>query len=74
MLAQGDADKAVTYLTAANVSAPADPAIQYHLAVALSRTGRGADAQAMLEKLIGSGAAFADKAQAEKLLAELKHS
>jgi cellulose synthase operon protein C len=74
LLAQGDGNKAVTYLSAANSSAPADPAIQYHLAVALSRTGRGADAQAMLEKLLGSGAAFADKIQAEKLLAELKHS
>jgi putative PEP-CTERM system TPR-repeat lipoprotein len=74
LLAQGDAGKAVTYLTAANVSAPGDPAIQYHLAVALHRAGRGADAQTMLEKLLGSGASFADKAQAEKLLAELKHS
>lgn len=74
LLAQGDAGKAVTYLTAANVSAPADPAIQYHLAVALHRIGRSADAQAMLEKLLGSGAAFADKPQAVKLLAELKHS
>ena len=73
LLAQGQADKAVTYLTAANVSAPADPAIQYHLAVALHRAGHSADAQAMLEKLLGSGAAFADKAQAQKLLAELKH-
>src|SRR5271154_22744 len=74
LLAQGDGDKAVTYLSAANSSAPADPAIQYHLAVALSRTGHGPDAQAMLEKLLGSGAAFADKVQAEKLLAELRHS
>jgi predicted Zn-dependent protease len=74
LLAQGDTDKAVTYLTAANVSAPADPAIQYHLAVALHRSGRAADAETMLEKLLGSGASFADKAQAEKLLAELKHS
>jgi hypothetical protein len=28
----------------------------------------------MLEKLLGSGASFADKPQAEKLLAEIKHS
>lgn len=74
LLAQGDTTKAVTYLSAANVSAPADPAIQYHLAVALQRAGRGADAQTMLEKLLGSGAPFADKADAEKLLAQLKHS
>ena len=50
LLAQGNADKAVTYLTAANVSAPANPAIQYHLAVALNRLGRNADAQAMLSR------------------------
>ncbi|MGH7047264.1 MAG: XrtA/PEP-CTERM system TPR-repeat protein PrsT [Stellaceae bacterium] len=72
LLAQGDAGKAVTYLTAANVSAPTDPAIQYHLAVALHRVGRSGDAEAMLEKLLASGAAFADKAQAQKLLADLK--
>jgi predicted Zn-dependent protease len=74
LLAQGDTNKAMTYLTAANVSAPTDPAIAYHLAVALHRAGRAADAQAMLEKLLGSGAAFADKPRAEKLLAEIKHS
>ncbi len=74
LVAQGDAGKAVTYLTAANVSAPADPAIAYHLAVALHRVGRTADAQTMLEKLLGSGGSFADKPQAEKLLAEIKHS
>jgi putative PEP-CTERM system TPR-repeat lipoprotein len=74
LLAEGDAGKAVTYLTAANVSAPADPAIAYHLAVALNRSGRAADAQTMLEKLLGSGAAFADKPNAEKLLADIKHS
>ncbi|HEY2540896.1 MAG TPA: tetratricopeptide repeat protein, partial [Stellaceae bacterium] len=74
LLAQGNTWKAVTYLTAANVSAPADPAIAYHLAVALHRAGRAADAQAMLEKLLGTGASFADKPEAEKLLAEIKHS
>jgi Flp pilus assembly protein TadD len=72
LLAQGDTGKAVTYLTAANVSAPTDPAIQYHLAVALQKVGRSADAQAMLEKLLGSGASFTDKADAEKLLQQLK--
>jgi cellulose synthase operon protein C len=74
LLAQGDAGKAVTYLTAANVSAPTDPSIQYHLAVALHRVGRSTDAETMLEQLLGSGASFADKPQAQKLLAELKHS
>ena len=71
-LAQGEADKALTYLSAASLSAPSNPDIQYHLAVALHRVGRQADAQAMLENLLGSGVSFSDKAEAEKLLQELK--
>jgi cellulose synthase operon protein C len=74
LLAQGEANKAVTYLSAASVSAPSNPDIQYHLAVALNRVGRTADAQTTLETLLGSGAAFSDKAEAEKLLQELKGS
>jgi putative PEP-CTERM system TPR-repeat lipoprotein len=72
LLAQGEADKAVTYLSAASLSAPRNPDIQYHLAVALHRTGRAADAQATLESLLGSGVPFSDKAAAEKLLQQLK--
>ena len=60
------------YLYAASGSAPKNPDIQYHLAVALNRLGRTADAQAMLETLLGSGVSFTDKADAEKLLQELK--
>lgn len=74
LLAQGEADKAVTYLSAASVSAPSNPDIQYHLAVALNRAGRTADAQTTLETLLGSGATFSDKAEAEKLLQQLKRS
>jgi cellulose synthase operon protein C len=72
LLAQGESDKAVTYLSAANLSAPSNPDIQYHLAVALHRAGRQADAQSTLETLLGSGVSFSDKAEAEKLLQELK--
>lgn len=72
LLAQGEADKAITNLTAANSAAPRNPDIQYHLAVALQRVGRPADARVMLETLLGSGASFTDKADAEKLLQELK--
>ena len=74
LLAQGDAQKALTYLSAAGLSAPGNPDIQYHLAVALHRVGRRADARATLENLLGSGALFSDKAEAEKLLQELKRS
>jgi putative PEP-CTERM system TPR-repeat lipoprotein len=74
LLAQGEADKAMTYLSAANSAAPANPDIQYHLAVALQHLGRSADAQAMLEILLGSGVSFTDRAEAERLLQDLKHS
>jgi cellulose synthase operon protein C len=74
LLAQGEADKAMTYLSAANSAAPANPDIQYHLAVALQHLGRSADAQEMLEKLLGSGVSFPDRAEAERLLQDLKHS
>jgi cellulose synthase operon protein C len=73
LLAQGEADKALTYLSAASRSAPQNPDIQYHLAVALNRLGRTADAQAKLETLLGSGVTFSDRAEAEKLLQQLKH-
>jgi putative PEP-CTERM system TPR-repeat lipoprotein len=72
LLAQGEADKALTYLSTASLSAPTNPDIQYHLIVALNRLGRNADAQAKLETLLGSGVAFPDRAEAEKLLQQLK--
>jgi putative PEP-CTERM system TPR-repeat lipoprotein len=72
LLAQGDTGKAITYLSAASLSAPNNPDIQYHLAVALQRAGRRADAQVTLENLLASGVSFSDKAEAEKLLQELK--
>jgi len=72
LLAQGETDKAMPYLNAASSAAPHNPDILYHLAVALQRVGRPADALAMLETLLGSGVSFTDKADAEKLLQELK--
>jgi putative PEP-CTERM system TPR-repeat lipoprotein len=72
LLAQGEADKALTYLSVASLSAPKNPDIQYHLAVALNRLGRNADAQARLETLLGSGVTFSDKPDAERLLQQLK--
>jgi tetratricopeptide (TPR) repeat protein len=72
LLAQGEAGKALTHLSAASLVAPKNPDIQYHLAVALNRLGRTAEAQATLETLLGPGASFSDKAEAEKLLQQLK--
>ena len=74
LLSHGEAERALTYLSAANRGAPENPDIQYHLAVALGRLGRTADAQATLETLLGSGVAFSDRSEAEKLLQQLKRS
>jgi putative PEP-CTERM system TPR-repeat lipoprotein len=72
LLAQGAADEALAYLSAANFADPKDPDIQYRLAVAFNRLGRTVDAQARLETLLGSGVTFSDRAEAEKLLQQLK--
>ena len=74
LLAQGDTEKALSHLEAATVASPGNPDIRYHVAVALGRAGRTNDARAVLEKLLGSGMPFANKADAEKLLGELKRS
>jgi tetratricopeptide (TPR) repeat protein len=71
---RGQADAALSYLDAANLRAPQDLDIQYHLAVALYRAGRAADARILLEKLLGSFVSFADRAEAERLMQELKRS
>ena len=72
LLAQGKTDEALRRLTAASAAAPGIPSIQYHLAVAQERSGNAAGARATLRKLLASGAAFADKPAAEKLLQQLK--
>jgi predicted Zn-dependent protease len=74
LLEQGEADTGLAYLSAANLRAPRNLDVQYHLAVALHRVGRAADARAVLENLLGSGNSFADRAEAEKLMQELKRS
>jgi putative PEP-CTERM system TPR-repeat lipoprotein len=72
LLAQGDTATALTYLNEARDEAPGAPQIKYHLAVALQRAGHNDDARHLLETLLGSDAAFKDRADAEKLLAQLK--
>ena len=72
LLAQGDIQAALPHLEAARAALPGNPEIQYHVAVALQRSGRVSDARAMLEKLLSSGMSFTSKADAEKLLDELK--
>jgi Flp pilus assembly protein TadD len=72
LLEQGDVQAALPHLEAASAAMPGNPEIQYHVAVALQRSGRASDARAVLEKLLSSNVSFASKAEAEKLLNELK--
>jgi putative PEP-CTERM system TPR-repeat lipoprotein len=72
LLAQGDTQKALIHLEAASTAMPGNAEINYHFAVALGRAGRAADARAILEQVLSSGAAFTGKAEAEKLLQDLK--
>jgi cellulose synthase operon protein C len=70
MMAQGDNGDAIKYLKLAGASS-SDPDIRYHLAVALQRNGQSADAKALLESILGSGANFQSKPDAQKLLQDL---
>ena len=73
MVAQGDAAGGMPYLKAAAYGLPQDANVQFHLAVALSRTGKVGDAREMLAKLANSDGGDAEaKAQATQYLKELK--
>jgi cellulose synthase operon protein C len=72
VLAQGDTERAVKQLEVASAAVPDDPEVKYHLAVALHRLGKTADARLVLQQLLSSGASFTSKADAEKLLNELQ--
>ncbi len=67
----GDPKAAVPLLSTAHAQAPADPGIAYHLAVALAGSGQRAEAQALLQPLVGGTQAFGEKGDAQKLLASL---
>jgi tetratricopeptide (TPR) repeat protein len=71
VLAQGDAANALPLLRAA-AQGRAEPAIAYHYAAALARSGQTAAAVATLRPLLAEGArGFDEKPQAARLLAEL---
>lgn len=66
------ADEAVPLLRKAVKDAPKVATIQYHLAVALSRSGDKAGARATLEALRASGARYPEQRAAQRLSAELE--
>ncbi len=71
LVQQGEPGVALGLLRKAVAAAPGDPAIRYHLAVALKNNGHRDEAIKLLASLIAERATFDDKQAAEKLLAEL---
>ncbi|MGH7111808.1 MAG: XrtA/PEP-CTERM system TPR-repeat protein PrsT [Stellaceae bacterium] len=71
LVRQGQAAKGLALLRSASASQPANPAVQYHLAVALNDTDHPAEARKLLASLIGRKIKFDDEPAAQKLLASL---
>jgi putative PEP-CTERM system TPR-repeat lipoprotein len=64
---QKDVANGLSYLRRAHDLRSSDPAISYHLVVALDANGKRNDARALLKSLLASGKAFPDKQSAIKL-------
>jgi putative PEP-CTERM system TPR-repeat lipoprotein len=71
LVSTGKAGDGLPYLRRASAALPQNASITYHLAAALGATGQKDEARTILEKLLQSGGAFDDKADAQHLLATL---
>lgn len=65
-------EKALAILEKAASAAPGTASIQYHLAVAMARTGNNTGARTVLGKLLRSNARFQERDVANKLYIDLK--
>ena len=72
LLKKGDLGSAKPYLSSAGAQLPNNPDVQYHLATLLYREGKSPEARAILEKITAPQAKFDSKADAMKLLEEIK--
>ena len=68
---QGQADRGLALLRDARLRDSADPEIRYHLAAALAKTGRTAEAREEVAQALKGGASFAGIEDARKLQTEL---
>lgn len=71
LLHDGDVDKAIELLAQAASSAPDNPEIGYHYAVALHRAGDMAGARTQLDRVLASDAQFDGRDDAEALRRDL---
>ena len=71
LVEDGKVEEGLGYLTRAASGPKADPEIRYHLAAALARGNRKAEARQMLEELLNSPAKFPSRTEASGLLSQL---
>ena len=72
MVTGGNAADGLPLLRQADTLRPNTPTIQYHLAVALNATGHPGDAASVLDPLVNGTTAFPERADAKRLLDQLK--
>lgn len=72
LVQQGKVQDAIPLLTRAAQAMPSVPAAQYHLATALARGGRSAEARTLLQKLLATQVRFSERQQAGALLKSLE--
>jgi putative PEP-CTERM system TPR-repeat lipoprotein len=71
LLQQGDAKRGADLLRRAVEARPNDPAIRYHYAAALAKTGETERARRELSRLLADGTSFSERKDAQALLARL---
>lgn len=71
MVKQGEPRQGLAYLREAQFRDAGDPAIRYHVAVALSALGRNEEARVELNKALANGRPFPEEASARSLLERL---
>jgi putative PEP-CTERM system TPR-repeat lipoprotein len=72
MVKNGDPRTGLVFLRRAGTALPGDLNIQYHLAVALDKSGNKQDARLVLERVLNSSQTFEGRADAERLFTELQ--
>jgi putative PEP-CTERM system TPR-repeat lipoprotein len=72
LVQKGEASRGLRHLRDAQTRASNRPEIRYHIAVALNKLGRFAEAQREIKDLLGSKQEFADKRAAQLLLQKLQ--
>jgi len=74
LLQQGKIQEATPLLKQAAQTLPQSPAVQYHWAAALVKSGQATEARALLQKLLASSQRFDERAQASALLKTIEVS